>query len=78
MFIESVSFVQDAETKYWSDISVTLKQMRFTEIGVTQADKNVNRNVTKKNPLKEQGNTRGKSLLVTATETLRGSTLFSR
>ena len=32
MIIESIAFVQPEETKYWSDISVTLKQINFVEV----------------------------------------------
>lgn len=32
MIIEQITFVQPEETKYWSDISVTLKQINFVEV----------------------------------------------
>ncbi len=38
MVIESLSFIQPEETKTWTDISITLKQMRFVEITTVQAN----------------------------------------
>ena len=35
MAIESLTFIQPDETTSWSDISVTLKQLRFVEVAVT-------------------------------------------
>jgi hypothetical protein len=32
MVIETLSFIQPESTKYWSDISVTLKQLRYVEV----------------------------------------------
>lgn len=43
MVIENVTFIQSAESKSWSDIVVTLKQLSFTESVVNPISKNANR-----------------------------------
>lgn len=41
MVITSLSFRQGAETQYWSEISVTLKEMRFAEVKTTNFEENL-------------------------------------
>ncbi len=38
MLIEQITFVQPEETKFWSDISVTLKQINFVEVATVADD----------------------------------------
>ncbi len=40
MVIESLTFIQPEETRQWSDISVTLKQMRFVQVQTVSTTNN--------------------------------------
>lgn len=44
MMIENIQFVQGEESEYISDISVTLKEIRFAQIGITNYENNLNAN----------------------------------
>lgn len=58
MAIENVRFVQPQDTKDWSDIVVTLKQLRFVTL-TTTLDINANRNMQMKQPAANSGTTAG-------------------
>lgn len=59
MAIESISFLQDETTKFWSDISVTLKQMRFVGVDVSSKNKNANRQTQRVAPTISKGRITG-------------------
>lgn len=61
MYIQSVTFRQGNEN-YTSDIELTLKQLQFTDIKVTEADKEVlaQYNATARAPEENQGTVQGK------------------
>jgi hypothetical protein len=69
MVIESLSFIQPDETKDWSDISVTLKQLRFVQTQTTTVSSNTfaSRAAQQRQDTADQGNTKGR----------RSSLLFS-
>lgn len=41
MMIESIRFSQSGDTQFWSEISVTLKEMRFAQVQTTNFDENL-------------------------------------
>ena len=60
MVIESISFIQPEETQSWSDISVTLKQMRFVQTTtVANTAAFGGRAALQKQPQSTQGKTQG-------------------
>lgn len=59
MVIEGLSFVQPEDTKFWSDISVTLKQMRFVEVQTSTVNSNGGRAVQQRQPATDKGKTGG-------------------
>lgn len=60
MVIESLSFTQPEDTKFWTDISVTLKQMRFAETASVQISAS-SRAAAQRAFAKQQGPTQGAS-----------------
>jgi hypothetical protein len=60
MVIESISFIQPEETTSWSDISITLKQMRFVQVQtVANSSKFAGRAALQRQPQASQGKTQG-------------------
>jgi hypothetical protein len=60
MVIESLSFIQPEETQSWSDISVTLKQMRFVQTQSVAAPANLGgRAAQQRQSQTSQGKTQG-------------------
>lgn len=58
MVIESLSIVQGEETKSWSDITVTLKQIRTVAVKVV-SDPNANRNIQQAQSQVDKGKSTG-------------------
>lgn len=52
MMIETIEFSQDEDTEFMSSISVTLKEMRFAQVGITSYKNNLNAN---RNELQSKG-----------------------
>ncbi len=60
MVIETLSFIQPEETRDWSDISVTLKQMRFVQVAsVSNKDTFAGRAAQQRQTQASQGKTQG-------------------
>lgn len=59
MVIESLIFIQPEETKNWSDISVTLKQMNFARTETVKSNKKLNRRMKQAQPVIDKGKTQG-------------------
>lgn len=61
MVIESLTFIQPEETKDWSDISVTLKQMRFVQVQTVSTNDNTfgGRAALQRQDTAAQGKTQG-------------------
>ncbi len=61
MVIETLTFVQPEDTKYWSDITVTLKQLRFVDTQSVQATSGAfgGRGAQQRQDLTSQGKTKG-------------------
>jgi len=64
MAIESLTFIQDENTKYISDIAITLKQVRFANIQFSKLDtsKFQNRLKSQMEDALNQGKTKGKTV----------------
>jgi hypothetical protein len=65
MAIEALSFIQPEETKYASDISITMKQMRFadTKTAVTDKANFSGRAAAQRGSVVDNGQTKGATLL---------------
>lgn len=59
MIIDSLVFVQPEDTKSWSDISVTLKQVNFVRTETSVSNKHINRRHDQIAPVVKQGSTQG-------------------
>lgn len=59
MVIDGLTFIQSAETKSWSDIIVSIKQLNFTETIVNPVNKNANRYMQSSQSNIFKGNTPG-------------------
>lgn len=59
MVIEHVSMTQDENTQFWSDVSITLKQINTVPIEVSPIDKNTNRNSIQSASTFKKGVTKG-------------------
>lgn len=60
MVIETLTFIQPEETKYWSDISVTMKQLRFVDTQVSSTKAAFGGRAAKQREAQvSQGNTKG-------------------
>lgn len=60
MVIESLTFMQDETTKFWSDISVSLKKINFVGT-ISTPNKNANRRSKQIQSTVDKGNTKGTS-----------------
>lgn len=74
MVIESFSFRQPEETKDWSDITITLKEMRFIDVSSVQADQSKfgGRGAFQRQGAVNQGKTQGTPAPVSALYSLFG------
>ena len=59
MVIESLSFIQPESTKFASDISVTLKSVRFVNVQETITDIKANRGTMQRAPTADKGTSNG-------------------
>lgn len=59
MIIEEVVFIQPEDTKFWTDITVTMKGMRFVEVLSINLDKNAGRAAAQRSPTIQKGTTKG-------------------
>jgi hypothetical protein len=61
MLIRDITFVQEEDSDSYSDISITLKEMRFAEISITKFDKNLipPRNQQQEESETDNGNIKG-------------------
>ena len=61
MIIENITAVQNAETKFWSDFTVTLKEIRFAQVQFTSLDPNKyqGRGIAQANSLVDNGKAQG-------------------
>lgn len=78
MVIEGITFIQDENTKSWSDISVSLKQMNFVKTATANPDKNANRFMQQSQSITDKGKTQGKSIAASVVDAIKGSSLFTR
>ena len=77
MAIETLRFVQDETTRSWSDIAITLKQMRFVEVQTVTSNSASfgGRAAQQRQTLAEKGNTKGSDVPVsTAYNLVAGGT----
>lgn len=76
MLIETLEFTQDEETEFMTDISVTLKEVRFAQVGVIsyKDDLNASRNELQSKAVNDTGKIKGNrnSFLFDATTALSG------
>lgn len=78
MVIESLSFIQDESTKFWSDITVGFKQLNFVKEAQASPDKNINRFQQQTQEVIDKGKTQGKSLAASIVDGIKGSSLFKK